>query len=55
MGASQWTTATVSGLPSPSRSPEAFFTTSALTGPHSIGKSTSVGSGAVTAVGALCD
>src|SRR4051812_5824986 len=53
MGASQCTTTTVSGRPSPSRSPETCFWIFALTGPQSIGKRTSAGSGAVATTGAV--
>src|SRR3954471_4070251 len=52
MAASQWTTATVSGLPSPSRSPVAFLTTTAFACPHSRGKATPVVVGGAAATGA---
>src|SRR5690606_19507386 len=53
MGASQWTTATVSGRPSPSRSPDACFFTTCCTGPQSKGNSTPAGSGGAPCAGAL--
>lgn len=53
--ASQRATATVSGFPSPSRSPEAFLVTTPFAPPHSSGSSTPAGSGAGAAAVLICD